>query len=162
MTLLHSLCLPFSWVLGMIVGCLFGAKLPDPVISLMRTSFSERVSIVWLFVAILLPFFLSVTTIRFSLQRLLFLLSFVKAYCFAFCLYCINRAFGSAGWIMSFFCFFSDACSNAILLWFSLTHSEWKPERCMHDFAICVTALIALCCLDYFIVSPFMVMLLNY
>lgn len=158
----HKFHIIFLWCFGLLTGCYFGFKTPDFVISLMRTSVSERVSIVWQFVALLIPLILAVTALRLSQPLLLLPVVFLKAHSFGYCLYCVTYAFGSAGWLVSLFCFFSDLCSISIFLTFVLSHAAWERGKSLHDCVICALALIALGLFDYFMVSPFWVGLLNY
>ena len=158
----HRCILIVCWLSGLFAGYYFGIKTPDSVFALMRTSLSERVSIVWVFCALLLPLILSYTALRFSVPLLLLPLVFLKAYGFGYTLCCVIRAFGSAGWLMGTLCLFADVCSAILLLWFLLKYTKWENRRTLCDLTICISALITLGIFDYFVISPFTRSLLKY
>jgi hypothetical protein len=120
------------------------------------------VSIVWRLILLLFPLILSVTALRFLRPLLVLPVVFIKAYSFFYSLYCLNYAFGSAGWLASFILFFSDSCSIFVFLSFVFNHAMWGRGKCLRDFIISAFFLIALGVFDYFVVSPFGVELLKY
>lgn len=150
------------WCLGLITGYFFGMQTPVQILSLMRTSLSERVSIVCRMISLFLPFFFFFVILRFLTPVLFIPLAFLKAYSFAFCYCCISIAFGYAGWLMRIFYLFSDSCSLVLLIWFLLSHFTWEREKNIRELAVCFAVIGLLSCFDYFIASPFSAMLMNY
>ena len=159
---LHKIFIILSWLLGLCLGYYFGVKTPLSVISLMRMSVSQRVSIVWLFFVLLIPLFLSFLALRFSLPQLFIPLAFFKAYSLSYCIFCVTYFFGSAGWLVRLLCFFSDSCCVVILILFWLSHTVWRKRKCLYNLGLCAAATILIGCIDYFIVSPFGTILFNY
>lgn len=157
----HRALITVFWLLGLLSGCYFGFKTPVPIISLMRTSFFERVSIVWRLCALLLPILLSFAALRLS-ASLLLLPVFLKAYSLGYCLCCINFAFGNAGWLMCMLCLCSDVCGAVLFLYMAFHHVMFEERRNLQKVICCLVIVTALGLFDYFIVSPFLVTLLNY
>lgn len=157
-----STALILIWLLGVVFGCIIGYQTPVTVTSLMRTLEFGCVSIVWLLLSAVLPFFLSYIFLRYSFRPLLFLLVYLKAFCFAYSTCCICSAFTDAGWLMRYLCFFTDSVCSAIFLWYILNSPGWSVSQMARRSRICLAAVVALACFDYFTVTPFVALLLNY
>ncbi len=149
------------WIGGAILGCFSSLHISDSTLHLMRSSFSGDVSIVWLLFAANLPLVLSYTAIRFRMPVLLLPLIFLKSYTFSLCFSCVAFAFGSAGWLMRVLCLSPDICSTLLLVWFLLNNYHYEQKECSLDFWICVAVNVMIGFIEYFMVSPFTVSLLN-
>lgn len=159
---LHKTFVSLCWLLGLLSGYFIATKVSISVLFMMRTSLTERVSIVSVFFATFFPFLLILAVMRYGSALLCLPIVFVKACSFGYCLYTISIAFGSAGWLMRLLYLFSDACCVVVLLLFVFKHPQKRAERYGRELWVCTGVLSAMACIEYFLLSPFAVMLLNY
>lgn len=150
-----------AWVAGELIGYCVGSKIPNTVFPLMRMPAFGQVSIVWLFLFAIFPFLFSFIASRRCWLSLLKAFVFLKAYCFTYSVCCVGLAFGNAGWLMRFLCFFTDALCTLLLLWFILYFPASSKSQQHRRLLLCCVSVATLVCLDYFAIKPLFLMLLN-
>lgn len=152
--------LAFTWTLGLIAG--YYVLDQTPLISLMRSSHFLRMSIVDLILSLAIPFLVSFILLRYFSFYSVLPFVFLKALSYFLCYGGITLIFGNAGWLLSGMLLFSDSIFVIMLLliWFNAAIGK-KPNlrRCIAAYII---SSIAIVYLDYFVVSPYVAMLLNY
>lgn len=152
----------FFMFLGLLCG-IFLAVNSDPFISsMMRTAPFGSVSIVGLFTVLFLPFLLAAFAVFISSTWLLFPLCFVRLLSFAYSAKIAILAFGDAGWLVRWLLMFSSAMLLPLFVWFCMRHGDGeKRENLWMDFAICAVLILVIGSLDYHIISPFLVGLID-
>lgn len=158
--LLLKLILALFWCLGLWVGYSIAAKTSLSV--LMRTISLERVSFVGLVIAAVFPLLISALTVQLSVPSLILPIAFFKASLFGYCVTALSFVYADAGWLARWLYIFLDSFMLMFLLWFWIRNITGKSRSFRKDLAICFFAASLLVCIDYFIVSPFSVMLFNY
>jgi len=76
--------LGFSWISGLILGCILFCFSASHVTSLMRGFYFSSVSIVGLFLTVAFPYLITILAVFFSSYFLIFVFSFLKGICFSF------------------------------------------------------------------------------
>ena len=158
-------CVPFlafSLTFGFSMGIYLARTMQDSMFSLMRAVAFSRVSIVGLFVLLFLPLLLSAAAVYFSIPAMVLPLSFCKGFCMGYCALGILFVFGSASWLVRLLLMFSDCFMILPLSWFWIRHISGCRNMLRRDFLICSAIAIVIGIVDYFLVSPFLVMLMNY
>ena len=154
------LLLALFWTTGLLIGHIVATKIS---VSLLVRAFTlERVSIVGLVIATIFPLFISAAAIRLSRHFLILPIAFAKAMLFSFCACVLTLVYNDAGWLARWLYLFSDSIMSVFLLLFWARNALWSAETLKKDFVTCTIAASFLICIDYFIVSPFSVMLFNY
>lgn len=154
--LLLALCLILAFTLAIILA----GVLEESFLLLMRTAVSTRVSIVGLFAVSYLPFLFSAFAVYIRKPKLLLIGLVIKAFMFVFCgLSCI-AAFPAGGWLVRILLQFSDYLLFPVLCWFAVRqiigHGDFRK-----DFSLCTVLFVIAGSLDYCVVSPFLVMLID-
>ena len=150
-----------SWIVGFVFGLSFGYITPSTTVSLMCNALCKRVSIVGRILSLFLPFFLSFLFIR-KYVFLIIPVVALKAYSLGFCLYCVCSAFGTAGWLIAAICLFTDISCAALFLWFNLSDLQVSQKVITCRLTCCLIAVLLLGLLDYRVISPLGVKLLDY
>lgn len=151
----------FLWYFGVCIGIFAGCRVNNSFYSLMHSSLCSRVSIVWVLISALIPYFLYLLLQRAWSRVFLACICFLKAFCYAFALLVIFRAFGSAGWLMCALCLWCDILSTVLLFWFLLNCDRWRSVHHERIFAFNVAVTIVLICINYWLVRPFCTGLLS-
>ena len=136
------------------------SMLEESFLLLMRAAVSDRVSIVGLFAVSYLPFLISAFAVFIRKPRLLYAVMFIKMLLIAFCGLSCLAAYPSAGWLVRILLQFSDLLLVPVLCWFSLRH-VCGAGNLKRDFSFCTALFVFVCSLDYCVVSPFLVMLID-
>lgn len=155
-----SLLLALFWCIGLLAGYTVATKTSFTV--LMHTFSLQRVSFVGLVFATIFPLSLSAAAFRLSLPLLILPIAFTKAFLFSFCASALTLIYADAGWLARWLYTFSDSIMVIFLLWFWVRNITKRAGIFQKDFAVSLFAASLLICIDYFIVSPFSVMLFNY
>lgn len=148
-----------SWILGSLSALLF-IKLS--FISLMYPVFVERVSIVGMIASLILPIFLSYILLCRGYFYTILPVIFLKAFGYMYCYFCITYSFGSAGWLVRAFLLFSDTVAIILLLHFVYRFAAGDNTELLRSFRSAMIVLMLAGCLDYYIISPYIMMLINY
>ena len=154
------LMLAFSCASGLFLGLFLASFSDASFFSLMRMAVSCRVSIVGLFAVSYLPFLISAFAVFIRKPRLLYAVMFIKMLLIAFCGLSCLAAYPSAGWLVRILLQFSDLLLVPVLCWFSLRH-VCGAGNLKRDFSFCTALFVFVCSLDYCVVSPFLVMLID-
>ena len=126
---------------------------------MMRRAVSCPVSIVGL-VVVLLPFLFSAFAVYLSKTWLFLPFCFLKAFQFAYVAGSVSMAFGSAGWLIRLLLLFSDGCTIPVLLWIWLRWIGRGGRKALQQIAACTILGAMVWAVDYFVVSPFLGMLI--
>lgn len=153
------LLLASFWTTGLLIGYTVAAK--TSISLLMRAFTLERVSIVGLVLVTILPLILSAAAYRLSVPYFILPIAFIKAFLFSFCACALALVYTDAGWLARWLYIFSDSLMVIFLLWFWVRNIPNVKGSVQKDFVICLIAASLLISIDYFIVSPFSVMLFN-
>ena len=149
-----------SWTFGLIFGALVARNsvhLPMMICSIA----TQAPSLLHLLIVALLPFLFTALAVYLSKPWLIVPIALLKAFCFAFCTFGVVLAFGSAGWLVQLFLLFTDTCVIPILI-FSWLRYLSHTERSMRGLLIvCSVAAFSIAMVDYFVISPFLLRLVE-
>lgn len=150
------------WCLGLLTGGLLISRESELVLSWMRLAACGRVSIVGLLLGNLLPFLFSFVFLSLSMPRLLYAVCFFRALLFGFCAAGIGAGFGSAGWLVQCFLFFSDFLTMPGLFWcwiriFTRKSGDWRRDLLVGSLAAAGVGIV-----DYLLVAPYLARLLSF
>lgn len=154
------LLLAFSWCLGLVLGLWSSAMAGESLVPLMQSAASARVTITGLLTAISLPFLLSALAVFLGRWWLFLPIAFGKAFLIAFTGYGVFVSFGSAGWLMRVLLMFSDCACAPLLLWLWI-HGITAERRRVLSVAGPALLALAIGSVDFYVVSPFLAMLLS-
>lgn len=150
-----TIFLAFCWCAGLLGGCILSRQTDQIHFSLMREAVNRSVSIVGLF-AVLLPFLISAIAVYFTQVWLIFPVSFLKAFSFAYVAASVTQAFGTCGWLIRLLLLFTDVCTVPILFWCWLRFLNGSLNKRSAEMMLCAAICIAICGFDYFVISPFL------
>lgn len=154
------LIIVLSLISGFTLAIVLASILEESFLFLMRTAASSRVSIVGLFSVSYLPFLFSAFAVYIRKPKLVLIVLIMKAFLFVFCgLSCI-AAFPSGGWMIRALLQFSDFLLLPVLCWFAVRHMTGHGSL-NKDFSFCTALFVIAGSLDYCVVSPFLVMLID-
>lgn len=154
--------LAFCWCSGLMLGLHYAYRADSTYFLLMRMAASCRVSIVGLLTAVFLPFLLSALAVYISRPELLLPVCFLKAFSFSCSAAAVSAAFGSAGWLIRFLLNFSECCTLPLLCLFWIRHISGVKRPAGRDFLICCIAVLTIGALDYLLISPYLVDLIDF
>ena len=156
-----KLYLAFSFLAGFVIGFVCAGILVPNCLLLMRRVASAPVSIVGLLLVWLLPFLITALAVYIFPAWCILLIAFVKAFCFGFTLHLIYAAFPGAGWLVWFFVLSRDTIGTLLLYIIWMRNIPLKADTIRRDLLIstCIMTLVSL--LDFCLVSPFWVILIN-
>ena len=150
------------WSGGLFVGYVLYIHAGVFIHSMMHSVLGEPVSIVSLLVTAVFPFFAAASAVFLSGPLWLPILAFVRAVCFSYCSLGICMAFGASGWLLRWLLLFSRFAAAPLFYWY-LRHyiSGERPfSPLVLFFLLCLILLMG--CLDYCMISPFLVNLIDY
>ncbi len=159
---LFNILLALIWILGIILGFYFAFQATVSVSHLMLSVIDSRLSIVGLLFVLIFPLLFVFVVLRLSRPLLVLPVIFTKAFFFSCCVFSVAFASGDAGWLVRWLFIFSDSCSVIVLLWFSFRNMAENREGLRTDFLISLIISAAIGCIDYFLVSPFAMMLFDH
>lgn len=157
-TLLH---LALCTILGAAFGVLFSATADRLYLLLMRSAVSTPASIVGLVVVGLVPFLICLLVVSLGRPLLIYPVCFCRVFLYAAGVHAIHLSFGSAGWLMAFLAQFSDFSLIPALIWFALRNLAGNRKAHLRDILICLSISALVIILDYWVISPFVVKLLD-
>lgn len=147
------------WLAGLLSALLILRRTSLPLMYPLRV---ERISIVGMIVSLILPFILSYILLNKGYFYLVLPIIFLKALGYMFCFCCISNNFGAAGWLVRLLLLFSDTIAVLLLLHSCYQYVTGNRNSLFRYFQIAILVLIICGCLDYYIISPFIMMLINY
>lgn len=149
-----------TWMLGLLSGFYFVRV--TSLASLVYSFFNMRISILGLLILLVFPLLLSYIISTINHFRFILPIIFLKAFSFMYCYGCISFAYGSAGWLVAGMVLLSDGFLVICLIqfWFHLAFNQVYSLR--RFLASYVVPLLLIGCFDYYVVSPYVRILLNY
>lgn len=148
------------WLFGLSLAIILASVFEESFLLLMRTAVSVRVSIVGLFTVSYLPFLFSAFAVYIRKPKLIMIVLFIKAFMFVFCGLSCVAAFPSAGWLVRILLQFSDFLLLPALCLFALRQITGCGNL-KKDLSFCTALFVIAGSLDYCVVSPFLVMLID-
>lgn len=156
---LQILLITLSWIFGLLSSLLVLWKFSD---TLMCPLIFDRVSIVGMIVSLIFPLSLSyILLIRCNIYFSIPVI-YIKAFLYMSCYLSITLAFGGAGWLVRTLILLSDSISAVLFLFLFYTYAKGNREALNRCFMISIFVLFLVGCFDYYIISPFTMMLLKY
>lgn len=156
---LSTIILAFCWFAGLLTGCFFADHAGIFHYSMMRRAVSGSVSIAGL-VVVVLPFLFSAFAVYLSKTWLFLPFCFLKAFQFAYIAGLVGVSFGSAGWLIRLLLFFTDGWEILLLLWIWLRWISGGARQAIREITFCGILCSVIWIIDYFVVSPFLGMLI--
>ena len=129
---------------------------------MMRSVLDEPVSIVSLLFTAVFPFLIAASAVFLSGPVWLPILALIRGAFFSYCCLGICTVFGSSGWLLRWLLLFSRFAAVPFFYWY-LRHyisGEHSFSLLVLFFLLCLILLIG--CLDYCMISPFLVNLIDY
>ncbi len=154
--------LSFLWVMGLICGLYLVASSDSMLLEYFYAASGTRPSIAGILVVIFLPIAVSAIAAYFSAPVLIYGICFFKAFCFSFALCGVVSVFGYSGWLVRLLLLFSDSCMAVLLFWLWCKFLSLKRNTVHRDLLICVAIAAIVGTVDYFLVSPYLVILMHY
>lgn len=148
-----------SWIAGSVLA-LFVSK--QTSFSLMYPLRVERVSIVGMIVSLIFPITLSYILLNRCCFYTIIPVIALKAFFYMYCFYAITCSFGTAGWLVRILLLFSDTFSVIFLLIYCYRFAAGNRNDMLRLYQIMLLFLILVGSLDYYVISPFIMMLINY
>jgi len=150
------------WVLGLIFGLFFISSSDSTIVNSLYSASLIRPSFIGTLVVFLLPIAVTALAAFFASSFLIYLLCFFKALCYSLVLFGVVVTFGYSGWLIGFLFLFSGSCVSALMLWVWFRVFACNFANAYFDLLICSIISVLISLIDYFLVSPYLVMLLNY
>ena len=152
--------LAFVWFLGLESGRFYAAQSNNTYLLLMRVAAMTRPSIIGLAVSVLLPFLITIGSVYFARPSIIYILAFLWAELFGYSSACLQLMFGSAGWLIRLLLFFTDGWAILLLLWIWLRWIGGGARQAIREITFCGILCSVVWIIDYFVVSPFLGMLI--
>ncbi len=150
------------WSLGFICGLYVALSESDLLLPLIQNATITRQSIFGVIAVIFIPIAVSGISIYCSAPVIIYIYSIFKGFCFSFCLCCVATVYGHASWLVRILLLFTDSCSIVFLLWLWYRCLCLESHIVRKDLRFCTILLTAIGLVDYFFVSPYLVLLMNY
>ena len=158
----HDIVLAFLWVLGLLVGMLFGHFSTEWFDAFFHQSALQHISLPGIAVVQLLPLLLSAMCVLVRRPGFLLILLFADAVSCGFNIYGITAAFGSAAWLVYEMLCFSDTITAILLLWLSVRQFSGRKYYFEKDLVKCLIISLVIGTVDISCISPFLVTLMNH
>lgn len=155
-----ALILASFFFLGHLLGVWFSGSASDTLCVTMRAAVGSRMSILGLMSAMILPFLFSAFAVYLKQPMLVIPVAFLKAFFFSYVGYGIFTACGSAGWLVTWLAMFGSLCSLPVLYCYWQLHLNGKPFD-LRLFFLGLGCLLIIGCIDYFVISPFLLNILT-
>lgn len=158
--IISTMALTIVWVSGILIGAMLANKTSAQLSG--YTLFPERTTFLGLLISAILPLVISAIVIKIRAPILILPIAFIKSFSYSYTGFLLYSFYGDAGWLAEWLCLFSDPIVIVSCLWFWLKNISAKSIFVNKDLLICSFISFGALCIDYFIVSPFSVMLFNY
>lgn len=149
------------WLLGLLLGIFFTARADDSYFLLMRQAACCRVSITGLAAVVVLPFLFCTFAASVGIWLIPWI-CLIKAFLFSSCAAALTVSFGTAGWLVRLLLQFSDGMCLPLLFWFSARLYACNRDDVFRDLRNCLLFAAATVCIDFCVISPFLVSLIEY
>ncbi len=154
--------LAISFTIGILSGIVAAKHADSDLLSLLWSVPAHTASFPVLLIVSLTPLLASCLAVYIGRQWLIHIIAFFKSFSWSFCSYLILLSFRSAGWLVQFLMLFSGSCLLILLCWFSLRYISGSKHYLLRNWTITVFLAICVCCIDYCVISPYMVNLIAY
>ena len=154
--------LSFLWALGLACGLYFISSSDAYLYDLFYSASCNRISILGILVVIFLPIAISAIAVFCSAPFLIYTLCIFKAFCFSVVLCGVVAAFRYSGWLVRLFLLFSDSSIAVLLFWLWCRILSPDHNAIHRDFMISSAIAAGVGLVDYFLVSPYLALLMNY
>ena len=158
-TLKHRTFVSF-WFCGLLFGVLFSSLSDGPLYEGIHSSLSCKVQFHCLLSALLMPLIITALSVFLSKLYILYLLAFSKALVFSFVVFTLLTTFESSAWLICWFAMFSDILLLPFLWWLWLRIFSSERKVALQLTAFSGIAILLVCSIDYFWISPFLASLL--
>ena len=148
------------YLLGLIAGVFFISRFP--ISSLMHSLEYQKMSIVVGFFISAFPFVVFYIVFRFSAFFLVAPLAFIRAFVFMYCFAGVSIAYADAGWLVRCLLLFSDCFSVPLLIWYVSGVLLVKRTTQNKIVCYCLFLVLAIRCIDCYVISPFASELLSF
>ena len=150
------------WLAGLFTGYVLAHNARIDLTSVMLPIATRRVSIVGFLLVLTVPLIVSAICINLSVQWLFIPIAYIKAFFFSYSSCCIILSFGTAGWLVQWLYLFSDSIAISFMLLFWFRNLEPDRGSARRDFVMLFLMIIAIGCVDYYIISAFLSTLFNH
>ena len=158
----HPAFLLFFWgSVGLILGTVIAAHADLYFVSWMRSAVLSRESIICLASAQLLPFLIAAYAVYISSFGILYATCSCRLFVFSYIGSLVGIAFGSAGWLVKLLFLFIDVTVVPCLCWFCFQRTVLRGASFKRDLWISIGISIAAVLLDYLLISPFLVRIID-
>ena len=140
-------------------GVLCSTALSPIYISLMHISAGRSVSIVGSFVAVVVPYFVSVLVVTNFKRWLIYAICSVRIFLFTAAYFAISAGFGSAGWLIGLMLLFPDITLIPMLIFMSIR--QFLGLSAKRDRVLAMVYIGVIGILNYCTVSPFLAMIIE-
>ena len=140
-------------------GVIFAATADQSFLHLMRLAASHPVSIIGSFLAVVVPYVISVLVITNSKPWLIYLTIAVRIFLFSSAYWAIASSFGTASALVSFLLLFPDIFLIPVLLWLAISSLSGNSSRILVLLSLVYIGLIGM--INYCAVSPFLAKIIN-
>lgn len=150
------------WTLGLVCGLYFVSSTDSLLLESIYMAASARPSFFGILVITLFPIAISAVSVYSSASVLIYLFCVLKAFCFSFVLCGVISVFGYSGWLIRSLLLFSDSCMVVLLFWLWYRILLSKRNTVHRDLWIGTAIAAAVGTIDYFLVSPYLEILMHY
>lgn len=154
--------LSFLWMVGLVCGLYFISSSGDWITGLFTCVAGSRQSILGLLAVVCIPLIVSAIAIYFSAPALIYIYSVIKAFSFGCSLCGIAITFRHSSWLVRLLLLFSDTGLVVLMLWLWCRMLYKNRFSVRKDLVFCIAASAVIGIIDYFLVSPYFAMLMNY
>ncbi len=148
--------LNICWVAGFIGGMVTAFYLREMLVPMVLGVLGQPAGLSGLLVASVLPCLFCAYGASLGELWVLPLTGGLKAFGFGFCGCGVSLACGQSGWLVRLMLLFSDSMIIVPLYLFSLRHICGRTSRVHRDIALLLLFAVAVCFVDYRMVSPFL------
>lgn len=151
-----------SFVIGILSGIVAAQYADRDLLSLLCSAPAHTASFPVLVIVSITPLLLCFLAVYIGRTFLLHVITFFKAFSWSFCSYLVLIAFRSTGWLIQFLLLFSGSCLLVLLCWFSLRYISGSKQYLLRNWTIIFFLAVSACCIDYCVISPYLVNLIAY
>lgn len=155
----NQLFVVLLWCCGLFFGVILAAE-GQGLLRLLYNTCSMRASFFSLLLHCLVPFLISVLSVRWKKPWLIFVVCFTKALLLGVCTCWIVCCFHQASWIVLSLLLFSDLAFTPAIIYFWLQYIGATSFSIYKCFPYCMIAAIIVL-FDYCYVSPFLITIFN-
>ena len=152
-------CLAFAILAGFIVGIYTASCSSFPFSFLMHSTVSSTATIVRKLCSVLLPFSITAFAVAKTNTKFLYVLVFVEAFLYCFCLHGVCECFGQVGWLVSCLTLLTPGIVLFELTWFSIRHINSFSSQAFAELFVLAIVGVIVCLLETLVLIPFLSLL---